>query len=146
MCVSAISHLPVEQLVRVLTSESYFDLALRLCSLFELPKTMVLEYVASKCVAVTRDDTLEDINSKWLSYNFTSDVSGGDGSPSSVAWKYLQKCLKLHEESGRTELHKAIVTKLILVEAFLPQWLIDSYKVGYFVSCLHRLKLVKRIF
>lgn len=120
----------MEQLVRVLTSESYFDQALRLCSLFDLPKTMVLEYVAGKCVAITRDETFEEANSKWLSYNFTSDVAGGDGSPSSVAWKYLQKCLKQHEESGRTELHKAIVTKLILVEAFLPQWLIDSYKVG----------------
>jgi hypothetical protein len=57
-------------------------------------------------------------------------VAGGDGTPCNVAWKYLQKNLKQHEESGRTELHKAIVIKLIQVEAFLPQWLIDSYKVG----------------
>lgn len=122
----------MEQLVRVLTSESYFDLALRMCSLFELSKTMVFEYIASKCVLVTRDETYDEVNSKWLSYNFTSDVAGGDGSPSSVAWKYLNKCLKLHEEKGKTELHKAIVTKLILLEAFLPQSLIDSYKVGKF--------------
>jgi len=62
----------VEQLVRVLTSDSYFDLALRLASMHSLPKTMILEYIAGKCVALTRDEALDDANSKWLSYNYTS--------------------------------------------------------------------------
>jgi hypothetical protein len=60
--------------VRVLTGESYFDAALRLASLHELPKTMILEYIAGKCVALTRDESLNEINSKWLFNNYTSGI------------------------------------------------------------------------
>ncbi|CAB3374149.1 Hypothetical predicted protein [Cloeon dipterum] len=142
--VSLVSNLSVEQFIGHLINESHFDLALRLSTLHELPKGSIMEAIAGKCVAVTRDDE-SDANICWLGYNYTSDVAGGDGSVSSVAWKYLQKCLKHHEESGRTEMHKAIVIKLIKVEAFLPQWLIDSYKKKNAAELLRILLMAGRL-
>lgn len=47
-----------------------------------------------------------------------------------VAWRLLQMLLNQHEKKSSTELHMAVTRKLLSLGAFLPSWLMTSYKVS----------------
>lgn len=53
-----------------------------------------------------------------------------------------------HEKDDNSELHKAVARKLLQEGAFLPQWLLISYKVSvkkFSLGFLHFLYLEKNI-
>ncbi len=57
------------------------------------------------------------------------DYRGGAGSAVSTAWNLLQTYLSSLEKKGQTGLHKAVVTKLMSLGAFLPAWIVSSYQL-----------------
>ncbi|KAF4524935.1 hypothetical protein B566_EDAN013898 [Ephemera danica] len=105
---SEVSRLSVHQLLGALCNAGRFDLALRLASLHSLPKSPILEAVVASCVCITRNEGLPPNSINWLAINDTKDLCKVDVQTSKVAWKYLQRCLELHEEKCSTELHRAI--------------------------------------
>lgn len=46
-----------------------------------------------------------------------------------TTWSLLKCLLEKHEKDKSTDLHKSISRKLLQDGAFLPEWLLMSYKV-----------------
>ncbi|CAG2057093.1 unnamed protein product [Timema podura] len=46
----------------------------------------------------------------------------------SISWKLLEHLLMTTEEPGLTLFHKAVTRRLCQLEAFLPHWLMSSYR------------------
>lgn len=62
---------------------------------------------------------------------FSSDIGISNTTITNTAWKLLEYFTLKHEQSDNCELHKAVAQKLLQDGAFLPQWLLISYKVKY---------------
>jgi hypothetical protein len=72
------------------------------------------------------------------------DYRGGAGAAVTTAWNLLQNFVSRLEKKGETKLYKAVVTKLMSLGAFLPAWLVASYKLVNPAELL-RLYLVSRL-
>lgn len=46
-----------------------------------------------------------------------------------MAWALLRKLIEDNEEENSTLIRKSVVNKLLKLNAFVPQWLHDAYKV-----------------
>ncbi len=58
-----------------------------------------------------------------------NDYRGGAGTAVAAAWNLLRDYVTALEKRGQTTLHKAVVTKLMSLGAFLPAWLVSSYQI-----------------
>ena len=58
-----------------------------------------------------------------------NDYRGGAGTAVAAAWSLLREYVTALEKRGQTTLHKAVVTKLMSLGAFLPAWLVSSYQL-----------------
>jgi len=59
------------------------------------------------------------------------DIGISNTTITNTAWRLLEYFTLKHEESdNNSELHKAVAQKLLQDGAFLPQWLLISYKVS----------------
>lgn len=47
----------------------------------------------------------------------------------SLAWRLLETLLNKYESPRQSTLHKAVATRLLGLGAFLPHWLVTSYKL-----------------
>jgi len=129
--------------------------ALHLCDKFKISKASVLKSLTSQCIKLSQH---EDPNAwEWLIqndifgtcnyYNFckllrndifsdsyddkySSDIGISNTTITNTAWKLLEYFTLKHEKSDNCELHKAVAQKLLQDGAFLPQWLLISYKVS----------------
>lgn len=58
-----------------------------------------------------------------------SDIGISNTTITNTAWRLLEYFTLKHEKNTNSELHKAVARKLLQDGAFLPQWLLMSYKV-----------------
>lgn len=49
--------------------------------------------------------------------------------PADMAWSLLQKLVYDNELENSTRIRKSVVNKLLSLNAFVPQWLYNDYKV-----------------
>lgn len=132
---------PVET-VALLVSANLFDDAVNLAKLFNLDQRMILEGLAMKCVILARARTSEQEAAwEWLAEYSQSGTKGqpsssigqdyrlGGGAAVETAWNLLRSYLSVLEPKGQSSLHKAVVTKLMSMGAFLPAWLVSSYQL-----------------
>lgn len=56
-----------------------------------------------------------------------------------MAWTLLQKLVVDNEAKDSTLIRKSVVQRLLGLNAFLPQWLINSYKLSHSRELLHLL-------
>lgn len=54
-----------------------------------------------------------------------------------MAWALLEKLLLDNEEKNSTLIRKSVVNRLLVLNAFVPQWLMDSYKLANSRELLH---------
>ena len=65
----------------------------------------------------------------WLAENSPSGVDIRAGSAVEAAWKLLQCLLCRLEEGRQSKLHRAVAERLFSQGAYLPSWLVNSYKI-----------------
>ncbi|XP_046389457.1 nuclear pore complex protein Nup160 homolog isoform X2 [Ischnura elegans] len=138
-----------EELLGELAKAGMYDNALRLGALLFEGRTDcewavgILETAASACVrllpngpssgfacAGTEIGGSRDSMSAWdmLADNDLSMLGVGDAPAVSLSWKLLEHFVNKYETPGQTILHKAVATKILSMGAFLPHWLLASYK------------------
>ncbi|XP_043288252.1 nuclear pore complex protein Nup160 homolog isoform X2 [Venturia canescens] len=114
------------ELIAILSSVGLYTTALHLCDQFNVPKSSVLENLASHCLRLSEQ---EDPNAwDWLIQNDVFDISGCSSNVANISWRLLERLTLLHEKKDSSELHKGVARKLLHRGAFLPQWLMSSYK------------------
>ena len=57
-----------------------------------------------------------------------TELGAGEATAVSLAWKLLEALLNKYEEPRLSSLHKAVTARILGLGAFLPQWLLVSYK------------------
>lgn len=58
------------------------------------------------------------------------DIGISNTTITNTAWRLLEYFTLKHEKDSHSELHKVVAQKLLQDGAFLPQWLLISYKVS----------------
>jgi len=129
---------PPTETVAFLVGSNLYEDAVKIASAFTPPLDYrpIVEGLASKCVMLARSQNKPeelDFALDWLADN--NPVGGGaDLRPTNAvesAWKLLENLVnRLSSSSGGSsqQLHKAVATRLISLGAFLPAWLVNSYK------------------
>ena len=56
--------------------------------------------------------------------------------PADMAWSLLQKLVYDNELENSTRIRKSVVNKLLSLNAFVPQWLYNDYKVRIILKIL----------
>ena len=123
--------LSANETVALLTAANLYEDAVHIVRIFDLDYRPVLEGLASRCVwlaksagAVERDAAWD-----WLAENSPSGMDIRAGSAVEAAWKLLQCLLWRLEEGRQSKLHRAVAERLFSQGAYLPSWLVNSYKI-----------------
>ncbi|KAK4875779.1 hypothetical protein RN001_012201 [Aquatica leii] len=115
------------EVVGYLSSAGMFKYALLLCKTFGIKYDTVFDALAKQCVYLTET---EDPNAwKWLIENDLHDLNIVANSPSTVAWNLLQTYLEEYEDENMTTLHKVVCRKIVQMQAFIPYWILATYKL-----------------
>jgi nuclear pore complex protein Nup160 len=69
---------------------------------------------------------LEGCNAMSLSPS--PELGSGEATAASLAWRLLETLLNKYESPRQSTLHKAVAARLLGLGAFLPNWLVTSYK------------------
>lgn len=126
-----VSHAGPSELIIILPTIGLYTTALHLCDEFNVNKSSVLESLASQCIRLSRG---EDPNAwDWLIQNDIFDIGLSNTNITNTAWRLLEYLTLKHEKDRYSELHKAVTRKLLQEGAFIPQWLLMSYKVNNFL-------------
>ncbi|CAL7942667.1 unnamed protein product [Xylocopa violacea] len=121
-----VSHAGPSELIIILPTIGLYTTALHLCDEFKVSKCSVLESLTSQCTRLSR---VEDPNAwDWLIQNDIFDIGLSNTNITNTAWRLLEYLTLKHEKDGCSELHKAVARKLLQEGAFVPQWLLMSYK------------------
>ncbi|PNF18521.1 Nuclear pore complex protein Nup160-like protein [Cryptotermes secundus] len=130
LCSSIGTRFSAAELVAILTSVGMYQVALKLCHLFSLPLQGVFEGLAAACVKLMAEGTDKESSSAWdwLVENEFSELGIGEASAMLLAWRLLETLLNKYESSRQSTLHKAVAARLLGLGAFLPHWLVASYK------------------
>lgn len=113
-----------KELIILLATHKFYTNALKLAKGFKLSLTPIFESLTLACIKssnVEFNDNLE-----WLNQNNLSDLTLTI-SFSEMPWVYLRKLLE--EEDKEREYCRDVVKHILANQAFIPQWLIDAYKV-----------------
>lgn len=140
---SSILHMGPKELVILLSNEKYFTNALKLAKGYKLSLAPIFESLTLACLKSTNLEISDPLD--WLTKNnlsgwyfltcvqisiiiifvaiadLTLSVSYND-----VAWSYLRKLLE--EEDQDKQYYKDVTKHILSSNAFIPQWLLDSYK------------------
>ncbi|XP_066602662.1 nuclear pore complex protein Nup160 homolog [Prorops nasuta] len=116
------------ELVVLLSSAGLYTTALHLCDKFKLNKSPILESLAFQCIMLSQHEKADCSRWDWLSQNDIFDIGITNSNVTNSTWKLLEYLTLHHEKEGQTELHKIVAKKLLQSAAFLPQWLLMSYK------------------
>ncbi|EFN74716.1 Nuclear pore complex protein Nup160-like protein [Camponotus floridanus] len=121
-----VAHTEPSELIITLCSTGLYTTALHLCDEFKISKASVLESLTSQCIKLSQR---EDPNAwDWLIQNDIFDIGISNTTIANTAWRLLEYFVLKHEKDDNSELHKAVARKLLQDGAFLPQWLLISYK------------------
>ncbi|XP_034185245.1 nuclear pore complex protein Nup160 [Osmia lignaria lignaria] len=121
-----VTHAGPSELVIILSTIGLYTTALHLCDEFKINKSSVFESLTSQCIRLSRR---EDSNAwDWLIQNDIFDIGLTNTNLTNTAWGLLQYLTLSHEKDRSSELHKAVSRKLLQEGAFIPQWLLMSYK------------------
>nr|ACM79338.1 nucleoporin 160 kDa [Drosophila melanogaster] len=125
-----------EELSYLLASSGLYTAALKLSRGHSFSVLPIFESLTSACVAATEDKSSDAWN--WLQNNDMADLPHRSNA-ADMAWTLLQKLVVDNEAKDSTLIRKSVVQRLLGLNAFLPQWLINSYKLSHSRELLHLL-------
>lgn len=113
-----------KELVILLATQKFFTNALKLAKGYKLSLAPIFESLTLACL---KSSNLEfNDNLEWLSQNNLSDLMLTI-SFNEMPWVYLKKLLE--DEDPDKEYHRDVVKCILANQAFVPQWLLDIYKL-----------------
>ncbi|KNC28976.1 putative nuclear pore complex protein Nup160 [Lucilia cuprina] len=123
-----------QELSMVLASCGLFTAALKLAKGFATSVLPIFDSLAAACVR-TADENPTDAWD-WLQENDLADLPHRNKA-SDMAWSLLRKLVEDNEEESSTQIRKSVVNKLLSLQAFIPQWLHNNYKLSNCSELLH---------
>ncbi|KAH8391371.1 hypothetical protein KR200_004591 [Drosophila serrata] len=123
-----------EELSYLLASCGLYTAALKLSRGHTFSVLPIFESLTTACVTATEDKSPNAWS--WLQNNDMTDLPHRNNA-ADMAWALLEKLLEDNEEKNSTLIKKSIVNRLLALNAFVPQWLIDSYKLSNSRELLH---------
>ncbi|XP_034098681.1 nuclear pore complex protein Nup160 homolog [Drosophila albomicans] len=125
-----------EELSYLLATCGLYTAALKLARGNEFSVLPIFESLAAECVSTTEDKSKDSW--AWLQNNDLADLAHRNNA-ADMAWSLLQKLVIDNELSESTLVRKAVVNRILTLNAFVPQWLYDSYKLANSRELLHLL-------
>jgi len=119
-----ILHMGPKELVTLLATKKFFTNALKLAKGYKLSLSPIFENLTLACLKASNVDFNDNL--EWLNQNNLSDLTL-TLSCSEMPWVYLKKLLE--EEDEEKEYHRDVVKCILANQAFVPQWLLDVYKL-----------------
>uniref|UniRef100_A0A1B0B1N7 Uncharacterized protein n=1 Tax=Glossina palpalis gambiensis TaxID=67801 RepID=A0A1B0B1N7_9MUSC len=128
-------HTGPTELTMILCSCGLYTAALKFAKGFSISLLSIFESLTGACVR-SSDENSNDAWT-WLLENNLADLSYRNKA-ADMAWDLLQKLLEDNEDEGSSQIKKCVVNKLLSLQAFIPQWLYNSYKLS---NCSELLRL-----
>ncbi|XP_030561642.1 nuclear pore complex protein Nup160 homolog [Drosophila novamexicana] len=125
-----------EELSYLLATCGLYTAALKLARGHAFSVLPIFESLAAACVSTTEDKTKDAW--AWLQNNDLADLAHRN-SAADMAWSLLQKLVVDNELNESTSIRKCVVNRILTLNAFVPQWLYDSYKLANSRELLHLL-------
>ncbi|SPP79478.1 nuclear pore complex protein Nup160 homolog [Drosophila guanche] len=116
-----------EELSYLLTSYGLYTAALKLSRGHSFPVQPIFESLAAACVSSTEEKATDSW--AWLQNNDLADLPHRNNA-ADMAWSLLQKLILDNERKDSTLIRKGVVNRLLTMNAFVPKWLYDSYKLS----------------
>lgn len=117
-----------EELSYLLASCGLYTAALKLSRGHSFSVLPIFESLTVACVTATEDKGVDAWN--WLQNNDMADLPHRSNA-ADMAWTLLQKLVVDNEAKDSTLIRKSVVQRLLVLNAFVPQWLVDSYKLSH---------------
>ncbi|KAH8335889.1 hypothetical protein KR074_001899 [Drosophila pseudoananassae] len=132
--VASLERITPEELSRLLVSTGLYTSALKLHRGHTFSVLPIFEGLATACVTATEEKDVDAWG--WLQNNDLADLPHRNNA-ADMAWTLLQKLLVNHESKESTLIKKGVVNRLLTLNSFVPQWLIDLYKLANSRELLH---------
>lgn len=116
-----------QELAMILTSCGLYTAALKLAKGFGISLLSIFDSLTSACVRTADENSNEAWN--WLQENDLADLPHRTKA-SDMAWSLLRKQVEDNEQDNSTLIRKSVVNKLLSLQAFVPQWLYNDYKLA----------------
>uniref|UniRef100_A0A1I8PEF6 Nuclear pore complex protein Nup160 homolog n=1 Tax=Stomoxys calcitrans TaxID=35570 RepID=A0A1I8PEF6_STOCA len=123
-----------QELGMILASCGLYTTAIKLAKGFEITLLPIFDSLASACVRTADENPSEPWT--WLQENDLADLPHRNKA-SDMAWSLLRKLVEDNEEDNSTLVRKSVVNKLLSLQAFIPQWLYNDYKLANCSELLH---------
>ncbi|XP_017110346.1 nuclear pore complex protein Nup160 homolog [Drosophila elegans] len=117
-----------EELSYLLARCGLYTAALKLSRGHSFSVLHIFESLTAACNAATEDKDVDAWN--WLQNNDMADLPHRSNA-ADMAWTLLQKLVEDNEAKDSTLIRKSVVQRLLVLNAFVPQWLINSYKLSH---------------
>lgn len=118
------TNMDVQSVVSILIMNHKYKEVMRLSKMWNLPIHYPLRELVKTCLTLTNPEE-RDKAWIWLANNGVT----GDGIDSGkIAWRFLEASVRRYEENGRTILHYHVADELLRHKAFLPSWLVKTFK------------------
>lgn len=119
-----ILHMGPKELVILLATQKFFTNALKLAKGYKLTLAPIFDSLTLACLKSSSVEFTDNL--EWLNQNNLSDLTL-TLSYSEMPWVYLKKLLE--EEDTNKEYHRDVIKCILANQAFVPQWLLDVYKL-----------------
>ncbi|XP_002003887.4 nuclear pore complex protein Nup160 homolog [Drosophila mojavensis] len=116
-----------EELSYLLATCGLYTAALKLARGHSFSVLPIFESLTAACVSISEDKTKDAWC--WLQNNDLADLPHRS-SAADMAWSLLQKLVVDNELNESTSIRKCVANRILNLNAFLPQWLYDSYKLA----------------
>lgn len=119
-----IMQMGANELITVLATQKYFTNALKLAKGFKLSLAPIFESLTLACLKSSKVEFNDNL--EWLNQNNLGDLALTI-SYSEMPWVYLRKLLD--EEDAEKSYYREVVKHILANQAYIPQWLLDDYKL-----------------
>ncbi|KAH8413093.1 hypothetical protein KR009_007873 [Drosophila setifemur] len=125
--VATLENVTPEELSYLLVNSGLYTSALKLHRGHTFSVLPIFDSLATACVTATEEKDADAW--AWLQNNDLADLPHRNNA-ADMAWTLLQKLIVDHEAKNSTSIRKSVVNKLLVLNTFVPQWLMDSYKLA----------------
>ncbi|XP_067639989.1 nuclear pore complex protein Nup160 homolog [Eurosta solidaginis] len=123
-----------QELALILSGCGLYTAALKLANGCEISSLPIFDSLTGACVRITEEGPNEAW--AWLQENDLADLPHRNKA-ADMAWSLLQKLIYDNELENSTRIRKSVVNKMLVLNAFVPQWLYNDYKKANCMELLH---------
>lgn len=114
----------IRSVILILIMKHKYKKVLRLSKMWNLPIHFPLRELVKTCLSLTDP---EERDKAWL-WLYDNEISGDGIDSRKIAWNFLESLVNKYEEQGKTLVHYHVADELLRHKAFLPNWLVKTFK------------------